>query len=55
MISVKLLSDNTLQLTATYKPNKKDGDDGQGDRKEVLTSQASLNTSPTLFTRRASS
>ncbi len=32
-----------LKLTATYKPKKKEDDDGQGDRKEVLTPQIALN------------
>ncbi|KAJ4366276.1 DNA-directed RNA polymerase II core subunit rpo21 [Neocucurbitaria cava] len=32
-----------LKLTATYKPKKKEDDDGQGDRKEVLTPQTALN------------
>jgi DNA-directed RNA polymerase II subunit RPB1 len=32
-----------LKLTATYKPKKKEDDDGQGERKEVLTPQNALN------------
>ncbi|KAH7390937.1 hypothetical protein DE146DRAFT_618562 [Phaeosphaeria sp. MPI-PUGE-AT-0046c] len=32
-----------LKLTATYKPKKKEDDDGQGERKEVLTPQVALN------------
>ena len=32
-----------LKLTATYKPKKKEDDDGQGDRKEVITPQIALN------------
>lgn len=32
-----------LKLTATYKPKKKEDDDGQGERKEVITPQNALN------------
>ena len=32
-----------LKLTATYKPKKKEDDDGQGERKEVITPQMALN------------
>ncbi|KAF1851443.1 beta and beta-prime subunits of DNA dependent RNA-polymerase [Cucurbitaria berberidis CBS 394.84] len=32
-----------LKLTATFKTKKKEDDDGQGDRKEVLTPQVALN------------
>lgn len=32
-----------LKLTATYKPKKKEDDDGQGERKEILTPQVALN------------